>query len=171
MSVIPFRVGQGLAFHRLIADPARPLLIGGVEIPGSYALAGHSDADVLLHALADALLGAIGKGDIGEFFPDNDPTLKNMDSRRIITFALDAVREAGYAVGNADVILIGEKPKFTPHKPAIRASLAELLGVTPEQIACKATTTEKMGALGRSEGLGCTVVVSLIAVAVPAPDR
>ena len=165
------RVGRGEDRHRLGEPGSGPLRIGGVDVPHERGLVGHSDADVLLHALADALLGAIGKGDIGEFFPDNDPTLKNMDSRRIITFALDAVREAGYAVGNADVILIGEKPKFTPHKPAIRASLAELLGVTPEQIACKATTTEKMGALGRSEGLGCTVVVSLIAVAVPAPDR
>ncbi len=158
----PFRVGNGLDFHRLIQDQDRPLMIGGVEIPGPLALQGHSDADVLLHALADALLGALGLGDIGEFFPDTDPQFKNMDSRRIIEFVIKEVWKRGYVVGNVDATLIGERPKFTPHKSEIRSSLARMLDLPLDCVACKATTTEKMGALGRQEGVGCTAAVLLI---------
>ncbi|MEQ9366478.1 MAG: 2-C-methyl-D-erythritol 2,4-cyclodiphosphate synthase [Leptospirales bacterium] len=158
----PFRVGNGLDFHRLIDDAARPLMIGGVEIPGGLALKGHSDADVLLHALADAMLGALGLGDIGEFFPDTDSRYKNLDSREIIDFVLKEVKRKNYRVGNVDVTLIGERPKITPHKAAIRGSLAAMLGIAIDQVGCKATTTEKMGALGRSEGLGCLAGVLLL---------
>ncbi|MCR9142773.1 MAG: 2-C-methyl-D-erythritol 2,4-cyclodiphosphate synthase [bacterium] len=157
----PFRVGNGLDFHRLIEEPDRPLMIGGVEIPGVLALQGHSDADVLLHALADAMLGAMGLGDIGEFFPDTDPRYKNMDSRDIINFVHSEVKQSGYKIANVDLTLIGERPKFTPHKAEIRRSLAALLAIPLDCVGCKATTTEKMGALGRSEGVGCLAAVLL----------
>lgn len=160
--LLPFRTGNGLDFHRLIDDPGRPLMIGGVEIPGNLALKGHSDADVLLHALADAMLGALGLGDIGEFFPDTDPRYRNLDSRKIIEFVLAEVLRARYQVGNVDVTLIGERPKFTPHKLQIRRSLATLLEIPVDQVGCKATTTEQMGALGRSEGVGCLATVLLV---------
>ena len=161
MSEVPFRTGSGLDFHRLIDDAERPLMLGGVEIPGELALKGHSDADVVLHALADAVLGALGLGDIGEFFPDNDPQYKNLDSRRIIEFVLVECRRLGWSVGNLDITLIGERPKLSPYKSAVRESLAKMFGVPADRVGCKATTTEKMGALGRSEGLGCLATVLL----------
>lgn len=139
-------------------------MIGGIEIPGDLALQGHSDADVLLHALADALLGAAGLGDIGEFFPDTDARFKNLDSAKIIEFVLQAVSDAGYRPGNVDITLIGERPRFTPYKQKIRQSLAELLKIAVDCVGCKATTTEKMGALGRSEGVGCMATVLLVRV-------
>jgi 2-C-methyl-D-erythritol 2,4-cyclodiphosphate synthase len=158
---IAFRTGTGLDFHRLIEAPGRPLMLGGVEIPGALALQGHSDADLVLHALADAILGALGLGDIGEFFPDTDVRFKNLDSTRIIDFVMMELDRRGYAVANIDVTLIGERPRLTPHKPAIRESLARLLKIEVDRVGCKATTTEKMGALGRSEGLGCLAAVLL----------
>jgi 2-C-methyl-D-erythritol 2,4-cyclodiphosphate synthase len=157
-----FRTGFGLDFHRLIRDAARPLMLGGVEIPGELALEGHSDADVALHALADALLGALGLGDIGEFFPDTDANLKNMDSTIILAHARDAALARGFRIANIDLTFIGETPRLKAHKPAIRARLAELLALEPDRVGLKATTTEKMGALGRSEGVGCAAVVALI---------
>lgn len=157
------RTGSGLDFHRLIEDADRPLLLGAVEIPGELALEGHSDADLVLHALADAVLGALGLGDIGEFFPDTDPANKNLDSVRIITLALEKMRAAGYRLANLDVTVIGQKPRLSPYKPAIRESLARICGVDLDRVGLKATTTEKMGALGRAEGLGCLATVLLTA--------
>ncbi len=160
--MMDFRTGFGLDFHRLIRDAERPLMLGGVEIPGELALEGHSDADVVLHALADALLGALGMGDIGEFFPDTDATLKNMDSAVILAHARDAATQRGYRISNIDLTLIGEAPRLKPHKAAIRARLAQLLGLDAERIGLKATTTEKMGALGREEGVACAATVALL---------
>lgn len=156
------RVGTGIDFHRLIEDHARPLLLAAVELPGSLALDGHSDADIVLHATADAILGALGLGDIGEYFPDTDADLHNMDSREIIRHALQAVRERGFRISNIDVTLIGERPKLAPQRAAVRSSLAQLLEISEEQTGLKATTTEKMGALGRKEGLACMATVLLI---------
>ena len=156
------RVGTGIDFHRLIEDHSRPLLLAAVEIPGSLALDGHSDADIVLHAAADAILGALGLGDIGEFFPDTDADLKNMDSREIIDHAVAAAAERGYSISNMDVTLIGERPKVAPQRGAIRESLAELLKIEIERTSIKATTTEKMGALGRKEGLACMATVLLM---------
>ncbi|MCB1308829.1 MAG: 2-C-methyl-D-erythritol 2,4-cyclodiphosphate synthase [Leptospiraceae bacterium] len=155
------RVGTGLDFHRLIQDPERPLLLGGVEIPGDLALDGHSDADVLLHALSDAILGALGKGDIGEHFPDTDARYKNLDSTKILHHALDAMRKERYEISNVDITLIGERPRLHPYRLLIRESLMFQMDLELVQIGLKATTTEKMGALGRAEGLGCIASVLL----------
>lgn len=156
------RIGQGLDFHIFIEDERRPLMIGGVEIPGSLALKGHSDADVLLHALADAILGACGQGDIGQAFPDNDQSYKDLDSNVILSYATRKAEEKGLKIGNIDVTLIGEKPKFAPYRETIVDNLARLLKVNLDCIGLKATTTEKMGALGRAEGLGCSAIVLLL---------
>ncbi|MCB1324914.1 MAG: 2-C-methyl-D-erythritol 2,4-cyclodiphosphate synthase [Spirochaetales bacterium] len=158
------RIGNGLDFHRLKTDPSRPLLLGGYEIASELALEGHSDADVVLHALADALLGAIGQGDIGQHFPDSDESLKNLDSRKIVNFALGLVREHGFRIANIDLTLVGEKPRVAVHRDAIRASLAGILGLDVTRIGFKATTTEKMGALGRSEGVACLATVLLVSL-------
>jgi 2-C-methyl-D-erythritol 2,4-cyclodiphosphate synthase len=162
MSGVDFRIGNGIDFHRFSDDPDRPLILGGVPIPAGPALAGHSDADIILHAVADAILGALGLGDIGEFFPDSDPLLKNMDSRLIIGHSMEAARKRGYRIGNCDVTYIGEIPKITPHKGTIRASLATLMEIAEERVCVKGTTVEKMGAIGRREGAGCIASVLLI---------
>lgn len=156
---VPFRVGQGIDFHVLIEDPTRPLLIGGVEIPGDLALKGHSDADVLLHALSDAILGAVGKEDIGSHFSDKDPANKNLDSSVILKHCLQLAAESGWKTGNCDITLIGEKPRISSYRSKIEENLSKLTGIPVDCITVKATTTEKMGALGRSEGLGCTAVI------------
>ncbi len=156
---IDFRVGSGLDFHRLIQDPARPLMIGGIEIESDLALEGHSDADVLLHALSDAILGAAGLSDIGVYFSDKDPANKNLDSSLILKKSMDLLREKGYRLSNCDITIIGEKPRIAPHRERIIERLSTLCGIDKSRIAVKATTTEKMGALGRSEGLGCTATV------------
>ncbi|MBL8022310.1 MAG: 2-C-methyl-D-erythritol 2,4-cyclodiphosphate synthase [Leptospirales bacterium] len=153
------RTGTGLDFHRLIDDEARPLLIGGVEIPGKRALLGHSDADVLLHALADAILGASGHSDIGIYFSDKDQANKNLDSSVILKKSLALMSERGYRLSNADITLIGEEPRIAPHREKILERLADLLAIAQDRIGLKATTTEKMGALGRSEGVGCLATV------------
>lgn len=137
-------------------------MLGGCRIESPLALEGHSDADVVLHALADAVLGALGLGDIGEFFPDTDAQFKNLDSARIIEHALAAMGERGYRLANVDCTLVGQKPKISPHKPVIRASLARLLELPEDCVGLKATTTEKMGALGRAEGLACLASALLI---------
>lgn len=155
------RIGNGLDFHRLKTDPSRPLRLGGYEIATDLALEGHSDADVVLHALADALLGAIGAGDIGQHFPDSDGSLKDLDSRKIVVFAHELVRERGFEISNIDLTLVGEKPRIAAYRDAIRASLGAILGLALDRIGFKATTTEKMGALGRSEGVGCLATVLL----------
>ena len=156
------RIGQGIDFHQLIEDPSRPLMLGGVEIPGNFALKGHSDADVILHAITDAILGALALGDLGEFFPDTDPAFKNADSAKLLDTVLQEMQRRGYRVQNVDVTLIGEKPKVAPFRPQIKKKVASLLAIREESTGIKATTTEKMGFLGRSEGLGCLAVILLV---------
>ncbi len=149
------RTGTGIDFHRLENNPGRPLLLGGVEVPGELALRGHSDADLVLHALADALYGAVARGDIGTHFPDTDPANRDMDSSLLVRAAMEEVRSLGFRLSSVDITLMGERPKVKPHREAIRNSLATILSLEVDRISMKATTTETMGALGREEGLGC----------------
>lgn len=148
-----YRVGNGIDFHRLAIDPSRPLILGGYIIENELSLVGHSDADIVLHALSDAILGALALGDIGQYFPDTDQSLKNIDSAIILKKCLQLMTESGYRLLNVDNTIIGEKPKIAPHRLQIINSLSLLLEIPSDQISVKATTTEKMGALGRSEGL------------------
>jgi 2-C-methyl-D-erythritol 2,4-cyclodiphosphate synthase len=154
-----FRVGIGYDIHRTAAG--RPLRLAGVEIPGGPGLSGHSDADVVLHALCDALLGAAGLGDIGELFPDTDPAFAGADSRVLVRDVLQRVRAAGLGVHNADVIIQAERPRLTPFKPTMRAALASLLEVGPRQVNIKAGTNEGLGAIGRGEAIACWAAVLL----------
>lgn len=156
-----YRVGNGIDFHKLTLDSARPLILGGYTIETEWALVGHSDADIVLHALSDAILGALGLGDIGLYFPDTDPSLKNMDSSRILSKCLELMKERGYVLLNVDNTIVGEKPKIAPHRLQIISSLSQLISIPEDQISVKATTTEKMGALGRSEGLAVFTSVLL----------
>jgi 2-C-methyl-D-erythritol 2,4-cyclodiphosphate synthase len=153
------RVGMGYDSHRF--DPARPLMLGGVRVPDSAGLAGHSDADVLLHAVIDAMLGAAGLGDIGEQFPDSDPALAGADSAGLMSRAREMLSRAGWRVVNCDVTVLAERPRLSPHKPAIRRRLAELLGVGESAVAVKAKTNEAMGAIGRGEGIAAMAAVLL----------
>ena len=156
------RTGIGIDFHRLVCDSHRPLFLGGVEIPGDLSIVGHSDADIVLHALSDAILGAMGEADIGEFFPNHDPKNKDLASTKILELALAKLKQANYQLSNVDLSLIGEKPNLSPFKAQICRSLAKLLHLSIGRVSIKATTTEGMGALGRSEGLGCIANVLLI---------
>lgn len=157
--VCPFRIGQGYDCHRLVEG--RKLIIGGVEIGHHLGLLGHSDADVLLHAVTDALLGAAALGDIGRHFPDTDPSFKGADSRQLLRAAYAKVKEAGYVLGNLDATIIAQAPKMAPHIPAMRANLAADLEVDPGQVNVKAKTNEKMGFLGREEGIAVDAVALL----------
>ncbi len=161
MSKLPFRIGQGYDCHALV--PGRPLVIGGVTIPHRAGLLGHSDADVLLHAITDALLGAAGLGDIGQHFPDTDPQFKGADSRRLLREAARRVAEAGYAVGNIDATVIAQAPKMAPHLPGMIAHLAADLGVAPAQVNLKAKTNERLGWEGREEGIAAHAIALLLA--------
>ncbi|EQA43934.1 2-C-methyl-D-erythritol 2,4-cyclodiphosphate synthase [Leptospira broomii serovar Hurstbridge str. 5399] len=156
-----FRIGQGLDFHKLELNSSRPLILGGATIDSEYALIGHSDADIILHALSDAILGALGLGDIGQYFPDKDPSLKNMDSKIILKKTLDLMGERNFSLINIDCTIIGERPKIAPHREIIQRTLSGLLGIPQDCVSVKATTTEKMGALGRVEGIGATCVILL----------
>ncbi len=158
----PIRVGTGYDVHRL--EEGEELWLCGVHIAHTHGLSGHSDADVAIHALVDALLGAVGRGDIGQHFPPSDPQWKGAASDRFLAHAGKLVAEAGYALGNADVTIICEAPKIGPHREAMRARLAEILAVDPSLISVKATTTEKLGFTGRSEGIACQAAVSLIRI-------
>ena len=150
------RVGMGIDFHRL--QQGRPLLLGGVEIPFDKGLAGHSDADVLSHALCDALLGAAGLGDIGTHFPDTDQTYKGIASLKLLERVIGLLAKAGYRPTNIDAVVIAEAPKLVPHFPAMKDNLSLILGLRSEAIGLKATTSEGMGALGRGEGIGAMCV-------------
>jgi 2-C-methyl-D-erythritol 2,4-cyclodiphosphate synthase len=152
-----FRVGLGHDTHRLGSE--QPLVIGGVTIPHTTGPIAHSDGDVLLHALIDALLGAAGLGDIGEWFPDTDPAYKGADSAPLLAQALAAVTERGYRVVNVDAIIFAQRPKLSPRKTAIRDHVAGLLGVSPEQVNIKAKTGEHVGPIGREEAIAAEVVV------------
>ena len=153
------RIGHGYDAHRLV--PGRRLVLGGEEIPFELGLDGHSDADVLLHALADALLGAAALGDIGRLFPDNDPATEGIDSRIILRRAAACVREAGFGIENCDVTMIAQRPKLAPHIPAMRRNIADDLGIDLSAVSVKATTEERMGFTGSGEGMRCHAVVLL----------
>ena len=159
------RIGTGYDVHRLAEGDE--LWLCGIRIEHSHGLAGHSDADVAIHALVDALLGAIGAGDIGQHFPPSDPQWKGAASRRFLSHAGTLVREAGYALGNADLTIVCEAPKIGPHREAMRARLAEILGVDIAAISVKATTTEKLGFTGRREGIAAQAAVSLVRIQEP----
>ena len=156
-AVVPFRVGQGYDSHRLVEG--RPLILGGVQIPFELGLDGHSDADVLLHAVTDAVLGAAALGDIGQHFPPSDPKWKGADSRVLLRAVVALARQKGWTVVNCDATIVAERPKIGPHMPAIRASLAETLGVSEEVVNVKAKTNERMDAVGRMEGMMAQAVV------------
>lgn len=153
------RVGQGVDVHAFSPDPGRPLRLGGVPIPDGPGLAGHSDADVLLHALTDAVLGAAGLGDLGALVGTDDPAVAGAASAGFLAEALRGALAAGWAVANADVTIIGERPRIGPHREAIATEAARLLGAP---VNVKATTTDGLGVLGRGEGLACVAVVLLV---------
>jgi 2-C-methyl-D-erythritol 4-phosphate cytidylyltransferase / 2-C-methyl-D-erythritol 2,4-cyclodiphosphate synthase len=164
MSEAP-RVGTGYDLHRL--EPGKPLIIGGVRIPHDTGLAGHSDADVLCHAVTDAILGAAGAGDIGQHFPDTDPKWKGADSIELLKAAVAIVRRAGYAVSNVDTVIIAERPKLAPHIPAMRSNLAQAIGIPASLISVKSKTNEKVDALGRNEA----IAVHAVALLRPQPEH
>jgi 2-C-methyl-D-erythritol 2,4-cyclodiphosphate synthase len=154
-----FRIGQGFDVHQL--TEGRPLIIGGITIPYEKGLLGHSDADVLLHTISDACLGAIGEGDIGRHFPDTDPEFKDADSAKLMEHVWQLVKDRGYELVNADCTIIAQKPKMAPYIQQMKERIAELLNASPEQINVKATTTEKLGFTGRGEGIASQAVVLL----------
>jgi|SRR5690606_34804662 len=155
-----FRVGQGFDVHAF--QEGRPLIIGGIEIPHSKGLVGHSDADVLLHAITDAALGAIGEGDIGRHFPDTDPEFKDADSAKLLEHIWKIVEEKGYVLGNVDCTIIAQRPKMAPYIEPMRNRIAELLNAEPSQVNVKASTTEKLGFVGREEGITTLATILLI---------
>jgi 2-C-methyl-D-erythritol 2,4-cyclodiphosphate synthase len=154
-----FRIGQGFDVHQL--TEGRPLIIGGITIPYEKGLLGHSDADVLLHTVADACLGAIGEGDIGKHFPDTDPNFKDADSAKLMEHVWMLVKEKGYELVNADCTIIAQRPKMAPYIGKMKERIAELLEASSEQINVKATTTEQLGFTGRGEGIASQAVVLL----------
>lgn len=154
------RVGQGYDSHRLVEG--RRLILGGVEIPFEKGLDGHSDADVLLHALTDAVLGAAALGDIGQHFPPSDPQWKGADSRKLLRAVVELARRAGWTIVNVDATLVAERPKIGPHMKAIRESVAQTLGVAVEQVSVKAKTNERMDAVGHEEGMMAQAVALLV---------
>ena len=155
------RVGNGYDIHRLV--PGRPLILGGqtLEHPDGLGLDGHSDADVLVHALMDALLGALSLGDIGKYFPPTDPKWKGADSLELLEQVMGLVRERGWIVVNVDSVVIAERPKLKPHINAMREAIAARMALDPEQVGVKATTNEKLGPEGREEGISCQAVALL----------
>ena len=153
------RTGIGYDVHRFAAG--RRLVLGGVEIAHSYGLTGHSDADVLLHAIVDALLGAAALGDIGHHFPPSDPTWRDADSGLFLAHAAMLVRNAGFEIANVDVTVVAEEPRLGPHVPAMRQSIAETLGIGEEAVSVKATTNEGMGFVGRGEGIAALAVATI----------
>jgi 2-C-methyl-D-erythritol 2,4-cyclodiphosphate synthase len=157
------RVGIGYDSHRFAAG--RPLVLGGVTIPHSHGLIGHSDADAVAHAISDAMLGAAGLGDIGRLYPDTDPALRGADSLKILADVGARVRSAGWALQNADVTVIAEAPRLAPHVEAMQAALGRALGVDAATISVKAKTNEGMGFVGRGEGVAAIAVASLAAIA------
>lgn len=154
------RVGQGYDVHALV--PGRPLILGGVTIPHSHGLLGHSDADALLHAITDALLGGAGLGDIGRMFPDTDERWKGADSRVLLRGALAAVQAAGWRVGNVDCTVIAQAPRVAPHVAVMCANIAADLGIAPGSVNIKGKTAERLGFAGRGEGIAAEAVVLLL---------
>ncbi len=160
MTAPAFRIGQGFDVHRL--EPGEELWLGGVKIPHDKGLAGHSDADVALHAITDAVLGAVGEGDIGTHFPPSDPQWRGARSGQFLQHAVGLARAAGYAIANIDLTLICEEPKIGPHRPAMRAEVARLMGLSENAVSIKATTTEKLGFTGRGEGIAAQAIVCVM---------
>jgi 2-C-methyl-D-erythritol 2,4-cyclodiphosphate synthase len=159
------RVGLGYDVHALV--PGRRLRLGGIVIESTHGLLGHSDADVLLHAITDAILGAAGLGDIGRLFPDTDAGLKGADSLELLRVAAGKVREAGWTVANVDAVVIAERPKIAPHVAAMRSRIAPVLGVAESAIGIKGKTTERLGFTGRGEGIAAQAVALLVAAGRP----
>lgn len=157
-----FRIGFGYDVHPLVEG--RSLILGGLEIPHNLGLMGHSDADVLTHAIMDATLGALAMGDIGRHFPDGDPTYKDMESLLMLKRIMEWVREKGFRVNNVDTTIVAQKPKLAPHILTMKERLSEILDIGPDQINIKATTTEGLGFCGRQEGMEAYAVVSLVLV-------
>ncbi|WP_233531577.1 2-C-methyl-D-erythritol 2,4-cyclodiphosphate synthase [Paenibacillus alkalitolerans] len=155
-----FRIGQGFDVHRFAEG--RPCIIGGVNIPFEKGLLGHSDADVLLHAVADAVLGALGLGDIGKHFPDTDQAYKDADSMKLLDHVWGLARERGYRLGNLDCTVIAQRPKMAPHIPAMVEGIARALEAETDRVNVKATTTEGLGFPGREEGVAAQAVVCLV---------
>ena len=151
------RIGHGFDVHKF--GPGNEIIIGGVNIPHTHGLIAHSDGDVLLHALCDALLGAAGLGDIGRHFPDTDPKFKNADSRELTRQVMKLLQEKNYSIVNGDLTIIAQAPKMAPHIETMRQLIAEDLSTTVDKINVKATTTEKLGYIGRGEGIACHAVV------------
>lgn len=161
------RIGHGYDVHRLVEG--RKLILGGVEIPYELGLDGHSDADVLLHAVCDALLGAAGLGDIGLHFPDTDPAYKGADSRNLLRVVGKKVAAAGYGISNIDVTMIAQRPKLRPYIPQMQVNIAEDLELDPDQVNVKATTEEHLGFTGTGEGMACHAVCLLQRAALRQP--
>lgn len=161
-ATIPFRIGYGIDFHRLAPD--HDLWIGGIKIEHHKGAVGHSDADVLLHAICDAMLGAACLGDIGVHFPDTDQAYKNIDSKILLKRSNEWIRKAGYQVGNIDSTVCLELPKIKPYSPEMQKVIAKILEVQESQVSIKATTAEKMGFVGREEGIAAYATVLLTAI-------
>jgi 2-C-methyl-D-erythritol 2,4-cyclodiphosphate synthase len=161
----PYRVGLGYDVHRLVKD--RPLVLGGIEIPFHHGLEGHSDADVLSHALGDALLGALGLGDLGRHFPETDPRLKGISSLTILGRIGTLLHQEGFEIGNVDVTVAAQEPKLAPHIQAMREALSRVLAISVKQINIKATTTEGLGFAGRKEGIAAYAVALLVKIEKP----
>ena len=155
------RIGNGYDIHRLV--PGRPLILGGVRLdhPDGLGLDGHSDADVLVHALMDALLGALSLGDIGKYFPPDDPRWRGADSLVLLEQVVGLVTERGWSIVNVDSVVVAERPKLKPHIETMRAAIASRLGVEPDRVGVKATTNEQLGPTGREEGIACHAVALL----------
>jgi len=153
------RIGHGYDVHRLVEG--RKLILGGVDIPWEKGLLGHSDADVLLHAISDAILGAIGEGDIGRHFPDTDPRFKGADSLLLLEHVMGLADGKGYRLGNVDATIVAQRPKLAPHIPLMRENIARVLGAEPDRVNVKATTTEELGFCGRGEGIAAYAVALL----------
>jgi 2-C-methyl-D-erythritol 2,4-cyclodiphosphate synthase len=154
-----FRIGQGFDFHPL--EMGRRLVLGGVEITHSHGLRGHSDADVAAHALANAILGALGEGDLGRQFPDSDPEYKDADSLKLLAAVWNRARGLNWRLGNADVTIFAQRPKLVPHMPAMLARLSQTMGVEPARLNLKASNPEGLGALGRGEGMAAAAIIML----------
>lgn len=163
MTAAPPRIGNGVDVHRFTMRADRPLVLGGVHLPEGPGLEGHSDADVVLHALTDALLGAAALGDIGTLFGAADPAYRDAESSVFVVGALRLVAREGWAVGNADLTVIAQRPRLARHVPELRERIAQLLGVGVDQVSAKATTTDGLGFTGRGEGIACLATVLLVA--------
>ena len=153
------RIGHGYDVHKLVSG--RKLILGGVDVPYERGLLGHSDADVLLHAISDAILGAIGEGDIGKHFPDTDPAYKGADSIKLLIHVMGLARDRGFTIGNMDATIVAQRPKLASHIPQMRQNIAKALGCDADRVNVKATTTEELGFCGRGEGIAAYAVALL----------